>query len=58
MAALGAPDSSTELGRLDGRYLSTEVAGGMTGRMVGVWCSAGAVVVRSFTYTGADEPPG
>jgi hypothetical protein len=46
----------TELGRLDGRYLSTEVAGGMTGRMLGVTCTSGAVVVRSFDYVGADDP--
>nr|WP_243851279.1 hypothetical protein [Modestobacter marinus] len=46
----------TELGRIDGRYLSTEVAGGMTGRMLGVWCSSGSVVVRSFHYAGSDEP--
>jgi hypothetical protein len=26
----------------------------MTGRLLGVWCSSGAVVVRSFTYTGSD----
>ena len=45
----------TELGRVDGRYLSTEVAGGMTGRMVGVVCRDGAVVVRSFNYAGADD---
>ncbi|NYJ07213.1 glycoside hydrolase family 43 protein [Petropleomorpha daqingensis] len=45
-----------ELGRLDGRYLSTEVAGGMTGRVLGVWCSAGEVLLRSFEYTGADDP--
>ena len=44
----------TELGRLDGRYVSTEVAGGMTGRLVGVWCSAGSPVVRSFCYSGSD----
>ena len=44
----------TELGRLDGRYVSTEVAGGMTGRLAGVWCSTGSVVVRSFRYSGAD----
>ena len=25
----------------DGRYVSTEVAGGMTGRLLGVWCSRG-----------------
>lgn len=56
---VGADGGFTELGRLDGRYLSTEVAGGMTGRMLGVWCSAGSIVVRSFTYTGADDatPP-
>jgi len=45
----------TELGRVDGRYLSTEVAGGMTGRMFGVVCRSGAVVVRSFEYVGADD---
>ena len=44
----------TELGRLDGRYVSTEVAGGMTGRLAGVWCSNGSIVVRSFRYSGAD----
>jgi hypothetical protein len=46
----------TELGRVDGRYLSTEVAGGMTGRMVGVVCRSGAVRVHSFDYAGADDP--
>ena len=46
----------TELGRVDGRYLSTEVAGGMTGRMLGVVCRDGAVLVRSFEYVGADDP--
>ena len=28
----------------------------MTGRMVGVHCSSGTVVVRSFEYVGADDP--
>ncbi len=46
----------TELGRLDGRYVSTEVAGGMTGRLLGVWCASGSIVVRSFRYTGSDDP--
>jgi hypothetical protein len=46
----------TELGRVDGRYLSTEVAGGMTGRMVGVAVTEGSVLIRSFTYRGADDP--
>jgi hypothetical protein len=46
----------TELGRVDGRYLSTEVAGGMTGRLVGVVSTSGSVLVRSFEYIGADDP--
>jgi hypothetical protein len=46
----------TELGRVDGRYLSTEVAGGMTGRMLGVFCTDGSVAIRSFEYVGADDP--
>ena len=28
----------------------------MTGRMVGVVCRDGAVLVRSFHYVGADDP--
>jgi len=44
------------LGEVDGRYLSTEVAGGMTGRMVGAWCAGGEVFIRSFAYAGADDP--
>jgi xylan 1,4-beta-xylosidase len=46
----------TALGEVDGRYLSTEVAGGMTGRMAGVVSSTGSVLVRSFSYLGADDP--
>jgi hypothetical protein len=56
VAALVGPDGSTELGRLDGRYVSTEVAGGMTGRMVGLVCARGGLRLRSFTYTGSDDP--
>ena len=56
LAGVSGPDSFTELGRVDGRYLSTEVAGGMTGRMVGVAVTDGRVRVRSFTYTGSDLP--
>ncbi|HEU4347667.1 MAG TPA: family 43 glycosylhydrolase [Actinoplanes sp.] len=44
------------LGEVDGRYLSTEVAGGMTGRLAGVWCAEGEVLIRSFEYAGADDP--
>ncbi len=49
-------ETFTELGAVDGRYLSTEVAGGMTGRMIGVVCSEGTVLLRSFEYVGADDP--
>jgi xylan 1,4-beta-xylosidase len=48
-------DGFTELGRIDGRYLSTEVAGGMTGRMIGVFVASGMAVIRSFTYLGTDD---
>jgi xylan 1,4-beta-xylosidase len=55
-AGVTADGAFTELGRVDGRYLSTEVAGGMTGRMLGVFCSQGNVVLRSLEYVGADDP--
>jgi xylan 1,4-beta-xylosidase len=56
VAGIVGADGFSELGRLDGRYLSTEVAGGMTGRLAGVWCSRGDLLVRSFTYSGTDDP--
>jgi xylan 1,4-beta-xylosidase len=38
------PDGTfTALATLDGRYLSTEVAGGFTGRVIGLYATAGAV---------------
>ncbi|WP_120493812.1 glycoside hydrolase family 43 protein [Microbacterium phyllosphaerae] len=57
VGGLIAEDGSfQELGRLDGRYVSTEVAGGMTGRLIGVWCSEGVLGVSDFYYVGADDP--
>lgn len=44
-----------ELGRLDGRYISTEVAGGFTGRMIGVSAHHGNVVAKSLVYLGYDH---
>jgi hypothetical protein len=44
-----------ELGRFDGRYLSTEVAGGFTGRMVGLVSDRGDAEVKSFVYHGSDQ---
>ncbi|WP_310739673.1 glycoside hydrolase family 43 protein [Microbispora sp. H10830] len=40
----------TELCTLDGRYLSTEVAGGFTGRVVGMYAAAGSVHFDWFDY--------
>ncbi|WP_432155327.1 glycoside hydrolase family 43 protein [Streptomyces sp. bgisy153] len=39
-----------ELASLDGRYLSTEVAGGFTGRVIGLFASAGSVDVDWYDY--------
>jgi xylan 1,4-beta-xylosidase len=41
------------LAELDGRYLTTEVAGGFTGRVVGVFATAGTVAFDGFAYTGS-----
>ncbi|MFI6124564.1 glycoside hydrolase family 43 protein [Streptomyces sp. NPDC051064] len=51
--ALGTeePDGTfTALATLDGRYLSTEVAGGFTGRVIGLYAAAGTVHFDRFTY--------
>jgi beta-xylosidase len=45
------PDGTvTALAALDGRYLSTEVAGGFTGRVIGVYAATGTVHVDWFDY--------
>ncbi|NUR25701.1 MAG: glycoside hydrolase family 43 protein [Catenulispora sp.] len=45
------PDgASTVLATLDGRYLSTEVAGGFTGRVIGMYASSGTVRFDWFAY--------
>jgi xylan 1,4-beta-xylosidase len=43
------------LAKIDGRYLSTEVAGGFTGRVIGVEPmpdQTGPAIVRHFSYRG------
>ncbi|HTI24906.1 MAG TPA: hypothetical protein VL652_28190 [Kutzneria sp.] len=40
----------TTLAVLDGRYLSTEVAGGFTGRVIGMYAGAGTVHFDWFDY--------
>jgi xylan 1,4-beta-xylosidase len=49
-----ADDTMIVLARLDGRYVSTEVAGGFTGRFVGIYAATGAVRVDRFDYVGDD----
>jgi xylan 1,4-beta-xylosidase len=45
------PDGAFEvLAELDGRYLSTEVAGGFTGRVLGMYAADGAVRFDWFDY--------
>jgi hypothetical protein len=46
------PDgTTTEVASLDGRYLSTEVAGGFTGRVVGLYAGDGTVHFDWFDYS-------
>lgn len=47
---LASADGFVELASLDGRYLSTEVAGGFTGRVIGIEALGPDVVVRRFEY--------
>jgi xylan 1,4-beta-xylosidase len=50
-----APDGVFDvLAELDGRYLSTEVAGGFTGRVVGMYAAAGTVRFDWFDYEPRD----
>ncbi|NUT95370.1 MAG: glycoside hydrolase family 43 protein [Saccharothrix sp.] len=49
------PDGTfTALAALDGRYLSTEVAGGFTGRVIGVYAATGTVHFDWFDYRPLD----
>jgi xylan 1,4-beta-xylosidase len=44
-----------ELASIDGRYLSTEVAGGFTGRVVGPYVTDGSLLVDWVEYAGSDR---
>ncbi|MET0989819.1 MAG: family 43 glycosylhydrolase [Glaciihabitans sp.] len=46
----------TQLARLDGRYLSTEVASGFTGRFFGIVAANGRPSFSRFRYRGSDDP--
>ena len=55
--SLVEPARVRELARLDGRYLSTEVASGFTGRMLAIRATDVPAHVRSVTYRPEDERP-
>ncbi len=44
------PEGAVELAELDGRYLSTQVAGGFTGRVIGMYAAEGAAAFDWFDY--------
>lgn len=46
------------LAELDGRYLSSEVATGFTGRVTGMYVTEGTAAFDWFGYEGADPAPG
>lgn len=43
-------DETVAPGQVDGRYLSTEVAGGFTGRMIGVHARMGRILLKTCIY--------
>ncbi len=45
------------LAELDGRYLSTEVATGFTGRVIGMYVTEGSAAFDWFDYEGTDDEP-
>lgn len=48
--ALGNDGEPSELASFDGRYLSTQVAGGFTGRVIGIEALGDGVIVETFRY--------
>lgn len=48
---VGTGDAFQELASLDGRYLSTEVAGGFTGRVIGIEALGSDAMVNCFAYS-------
>jgi hypothetical protein len=58
----GGPDvvalgiDGVRLAELDGRYLSTQVAGGFTGRVVGMYVIEGSAAFDWFEYVPEPQP--
>lgn len=55
--SVGSGDAVTELASVDGRHASTEVAGGFTGRTIGVQRLSGTVRVTRFRYEPVEGLP-
>ncbi|WP_155056753.1 glycoside hydrolase family 43 protein [Streptomyces blattellae] len=54
--SLESPDGTVPLAELDGRYLSTQVAGGFTGRVIGMYVTEGSAAFDWFEYVPAGGP--
>ncbi|MEU6537198.1 glycoside hydrolase family 43 protein [Streptomyces sp. NPDC047000] len=52
--SIEGPGGSKPLAELDGRYLSTQVAGGFTGRVIGMYVTEGDAEFDWFAYEGKD----
>ncbi|MEV8444112.1 hypothetical protein AB0425_42630 [Actinosynnema sp. NPDC051121] len=50
LGVVGPDGALAELASLDGRYLTTEVAGGFTGRVIGMYATRGTVHFDWFDY--------
>lgn len=53
-----ADGRTTDLATLDGKYLSTEVAGGFTGRVLGMYAASGTVRFDWFDHLPTSTPTG
>ena len=51
LAVIGDDGTKHNFGNFDGRYVSTEVAGGFTGRTLGIEALAGQIVLRTVRYS-------
>ncbi|MFD0821499.1 glycoside hydrolase family 43 protein, partial [Micromonospora zhanjiangensis] len=53
---VAADGASVVLAELDGRYLSTEVAAGFTGRVIGMYVTEGSAAFDWFEYRAEPSP--
>ncbi|MFI6406342.1 glycoside hydrolase family 43 protein [Streptomyces sp. NPDC050548] len=53
--SVSGPEGVVELAELDGRYLSTQVAGGFTGRVIGMYVGEGTAAFDWFEYSALGE---